>query len=32
LLSEWLPSVRPTAETSFRRDVAVPESYRIDEF
>jgi hypothetical protein len=32
LRSVWPPSVRPTAETSFRNAVAVPESYRIDEF
>jgi hypothetical protein len=29
---ERTPSVRPTAETSFRGAAAVPESYRINEF
>jgi len=29
---ERSPSLRPAAEMSFRNAVAVPESYRIDEF
>jgi hypothetical protein len=32
LRPEWPSSVRPNAELSFRGAVAVPESYRIDEF